>query len=46
MNRPTFILRLRPEPRCAYEIHALRRLLKVLLRQFGLRCISIEESSS
>jgi hypothetical protein len=24
-------------------IHALRRLLKALLRRYGLRCVSVEE---
>ena len=43
--RPVFVLHLRPEPRVVNEIRTLRRALKTLLRQFGLRCIAIEEHS-
>jgi hypothetical protein len=41
-QRPIFVLVLRPEPRVD-GIRALRRLLKVSLRSFRLRCISIDE---
>jgi hypothetical protein len=44
INRPTLVLHLRPEPRID-AIRALRAALKVLLRQFGLRCVAIEEQS-
>jgi hypothetical protein len=45
VDRPIFVLRLRPEPG-ANAIHALRALLKVALRRFRLRCISCREESS
>ena len=41
-DRPTYRLVLRPEPRVD-AIRALRRLLKIALRDCRLRCISIEE---
>jgi hypothetical protein len=41
MNRPAFILILRPEPDVD-PIRALRGALKVLLRRFGLRAISVD----
>ena len=41
-ERPLYRLLLRPEPRIDAE-RALRALLKLALRRFGLRCISIEE---
>jgi hypothetical protein len=41
-ERPTFRLLLRPEPRTDAE-RALRALLKLALRRFGLRCVSIEK---
>src|SRR5262249_47863533 len=37
--RPTFTLQLRPEPGVD-PVLALRALLKITLRRFGLRCIS------
>jgi hypothetical protein len=40
-NRPAFILILRPEPDVD-PIRALRGALKVLLRRFGLRAISVD----
>jgi hypothetical protein len=40
-KRPVFRLLLRPEPNVDGE-SALRRALKVLLRRFGLRCVSVE----
>jgi hypothetical protein len=42
-SRPTFVVVLRPEPHVADATHAVRRALKLLLRRFGLKCISIEE---
>jgi hypothetical protein len=42
MDAPIYILRLTPTPGTD-GIKALRMVLKVLLRRFGLRCISIEE---
>jgi hypothetical protein len=42
IDRPIFILRLRPELGVD-PIRALRRSLKILLRQCGLRCVSLEE---
>jgi len=44
-DRPTFTLELRPEPGVD-PVLALRALLKVTLRRFGLRCVSARESSS
>ena len=41
-ERPVFKLLLRPEPGVAGD-RALRRVLKVLLRRFRLKCISVEE---
>jgi hypothetical protein len=40
-DRPTFIVTLRPEPGVD-PIHALRRALKRLLRDHGLRAITVE----
>lgn len=45
IDRPIFTLQLRPEPHVAEEIRTLNRALKTLLRQFGLRCVAVEESS-
>jgi hypothetical protein len=42
-DRPIFVMRIRPEKNIADPLNALRRGLKNLLRQFGLRCLSIEE---
>jgi hypothetical protein len=39
----TFVLRLRAEPRVSDPIRALRALLKVALRRFGLRCTDAVE---
>ena len=44
--RPVFRLTLRPEPHVTDPVRALRLALKVLLRRFGLRCISVEEVQS
>jgi len=38
-DRPTFILHFRPEPGVD-PIHAVRALLKVALRHYGLRCVN------
>jgi hypothetical protein len=45
MGRPVFVLRVRAEPG-VHVIHSLRAWLKCGLREFGLRCISIEEDQS
>jgi hypothetical protein len=42
VNRPIYELRLRPEPGVE-PIRALRAVLKVALRQCGMKCISCEE---
>jgi hypothetical protein len=42
-DRPTFTLELRPEPGVD-PVLALRALLKVTLRHFGMRCISAREN--
>jgi len=42
-ERPVFVLELRPEPGVD-PVSALRALLKVALRRFGLRCISATEN--
>jgi hypothetical protein len=41
-DRPTFVLRLRPEPNVD-AVHALRAVLKSLLRQHGMRCLAVSE---
>jgi hypothetical protein len=41
---PIFVLRMRPLPGADPE-HALRWLLKIALRRFKLRCISIESEA-
>jgi hypothetical protein len=40
--RPIYALHLRPEPGVD-AVHALRGVLKVALRQFGMKCMSCEE---
>jgi len=42
-ERPVFVLELRPEPGVD-PILALRALLKVTLRRFGMRCISARQN--
>jgi hypothetical protein len=42
-ERPVFVLELRPEPGVD-PVLALRALLKVTLRRFGMRCISAREN--
>ena len=43
-ERPIFVLRLQPLPRVD-AIKALRSALKNLLRQFGLRALSVEREN-
>jgi hypothetical protein len=44
-QRPTrYVLRL--ESRHGADIHALRAILKTLLRRFGWRCVSVEEETT
>jgi hypothetical protein len=45
MGRPLFTLRVRAEPG-VHAIRSLRALLKVMLRTFGLRCVSIEQQET
>jgi hypothetical protein len=42
--RPTFTITLRPEPGVD-PVQALRALLKVTLRRFGLKCVSASEDT-
>jgi len=42
MRKPIFILRLEGTPGQA-GIHALRALLKILLRRYGFRCVDAYE---
>jgi hypothetical protein len=42
VNRPIYELHLRPEPGIN-ATSALRGLLKVALRRFGMKCVSCEE---
>jgi hypothetical protein len=42
-ERPTYLIRLRPEAGVADPIRMLRSALKVLLRQFGLRALAVQE---
>jgi hypothetical protein len=42
-GRPGFLLVLRAEPWCEDHNQALRAALRVLLRRFGLRCLSVKE---
>lgn len=42
MKPQIFVLRLAVTPACDDGIRALRQLLKIALRRFGLRCVSIE----
>ena len=41
-NTPTYIVRLRPAPG-SDDIKVMRWALKVLLRRFQIRCLSIEQ---
>jgi hypothetical protein len=42
-QRPTFLVRLRPEPQVTDAVRALRA--KLALRRFGLRCIDVHEEA-
>jgi hypothetical protein len=44
-GRPTYALKLRAEPGVD-AIHALRAVLKNMLRRYGLRCLSAYEEKS
>jgi hypothetical protein len=41
-DRPTFDLRLRPEKDVDDPVYSLRLALKRLLRDYGLRCLSVQ----
>ena len=41
-----FVVRLRPEPQNVDPTLSLRRMLKVALRGFGLRCVDIAKSEA
>jgi hypothetical protein len=41
-DRPTFVLVVRPEPGVD-PVRALRGLLKLMLRRFGLRCVTYSQ---
>jgi hypothetical protein len=43
VDRPTFVVVLRPERHCANPVRALRAVLKRALRDHALRCIGIAE---
>jgi hypothetical protein len=45
LKRPVYTIQLRPEPSCANPILALRGLLKVALRAYRLRCVSVTEAN-
>ena len=44
--RPTFIVHLRPEVHCPDPIRALRAVLKRSLRDYGMRCVTIQTTDS
>jgi hypothetical protein len=44
-NRPTYLLRLQPL-KGVDGVHALRRLLKRALRDFGMKCLSAHEEQT
>jgi hypothetical protein len=46
VDRPTFILHLRPEAHCSDHIKALRAVLKRSLRDYQMRCTTIETTDS
>jgi hypothetical protein len=46
IERPTFVVYLRPEPDCSDPIKALRELLKRALRSWGLRCVYLSQNSA
>jgi|APPan5920702963_1055757.scaffolds.fasta_scaffold39438_1 hypothetical protein len=41
--RPIYVVRLRPEPNIEDPVRMLRRVLKDLLRLYGMRCLQIDE---
>jgi hypothetical protein len=43
LDRPTYTIRLEPDPHCANPARALARLLKFALRYCDLKCTSAEE---
>ena len=45
-DRPTFDLRLRPEKGVDDPVYSLRLALKRLLRDYGLRCLSVQVVAS
>jgi hypothetical protein len=44
-SRISYVVTLRPEPCCVDSTRALRRVLKVLLRRFGLRSVECSEAA-
>ena len=44
--KPVFTIKLRPLPHCSDPIKALRALLKLALRRFGLRAVEVSETQS
>jgi hypothetical protein len=45
VDRPVYLVSLRPEPDCVDHIRALRWALKRLLRDHKLRCTGIREAT-
>jgi hypothetical protein len=41
-KRPTFVLKIEGPP-SVVGIHALRALLKILLRRYGFRCLDVRQ---
>ena len=41
--RPTYRIDLTPTPAAGDPTRALRRALKALIRQYGLRCVRVEQ---
>lgn len=46
VNRPIYIIHLRPEPHCPDHIKALRATLKRALRDHGMRCVTLQTTLS
>jgi hypothetical protein len=46
VRRPTFVVRLTPEPGVEDSIRLLRQVLKLALRRFGLRCTRVYEEKN
>lgn len=44
-DRPTYVITLRPEPHVEDPVRELRHILKLLLRRFGFRAISVTDAS-